>query len=220
MPQNLITPFEVLVYSPAGLAYPSGQFCELIPQIEEAFFERCLGKEFLDWMVDSIADVPTDAVEFSESETYETGDFVVWAGCIFESLQDANTEKPNEPDFWKPFERFENEGAQMLWTKYLRRLLALTVYRSSLSYEVYRGGGGGVLVNAGDGSGFRGLNKQELVDLKNQLEKDIDLVERNMMRWISDNRDEYDLPQKQSVGCGESGCQTTKRNVRRWNFRN
>lgn len=219
MEQQLLTPFEVLLYSPAGLGYPTAQFCDLIPQIEEAFFEECLGAEFRGWMVESIRELPENVEAWQGNVVYQTGDFAIWQGCIFESLEDDNEDEPSEVS-WQAFERFENAAAQQLWAKYLRRVLAFKVYRASLTYTVYRGGNGGLLVNTGDGTGFRSLNKQELADLKNQLEADIELTNRNMMNWLLKNYKELEIPYSSPIGCDENGCIPKRRNVRRWNFRN
>ena len=43
---TVITPWEVIQYSPAGSNYPASAVCSDIRQVEEDFFYRCFGHEF------------------------------------------------------------------------------------------------------------------------------------------------------------------------------
>lgn len=216
---NLTTAYEVLRYSTAGKDYPTGQFCELIPQIEEEFARDCLGQELYDHMVDSLAEYPTGAAEFDTCTAYAEGDTVIRNGCLFVSQIDDNVSDPlNETGDWAAFERFTEAGANLLWTKYLRRILALKVFVASRYDTTWRAGAGGVSVATGDSAGFRAASKTELTTLTASDVSKIETATKNMLEWLRLNAEANGLPT--APACSTNSCQTRGSRVRRWNFGN
>lgn len=213
---ELITPFEVLKHSPAGFDYPTGSFCEIIPQVEQEFVSECLGDDLYDYLVSVLSTYPTTAVEYDETVTYNLDDLVIRNGCVFVSTSNGNVTDPIEPNSdWNQYERFTASGANKLWTKYLRYILALKVYTSSLVFTTYRAGAGGLVVNQGDGSGFRTANKTEMITVAEKIEGQIQRTTANMLKWLSDNATTEGLPLPECL----SGCETPGRRSRRWGFR-
>lgn len=214
---DLITPFEVLKYSPAGFDYPTASFCELIPQIEQEFARECLGIDLYDYLVTKLAAYPSTVLEYDPSVSYNLDDLVIRNGCTFKSTANSNTTDPIETgSSWTAFERFTDAGANELWTKYLRFILALKVYQSSLIFTTYRSGAGGATVNQGDGSGFRAANKNELVQLSGHLDGQVKRTTSNMLKWLADNYEAKGFPVPACVGA----CETPARTSRRWAWRN
>lgn len=213
---NLITPFETLRHSGAGKDYPTSQFCELIPQIEEEFARVCLGQELYDYLVSKLAALPS-AVEWSPSTTYSIDDRAIRNGCLFVSAQNSN--QGNDPLLddgnWNEFEKFTDSGCQELWEKYLRRILALKVYSSSLTPVTWRSGAGGVVVNTGDVQGFRSGNKGEIFEIKTTALAEIERATGNMVYWLQKNYVDKNLPYK--TDC--TVCPTPGRRSRRWGFK-
>ena len=214
---SLITAYEVLKYSTAGKDYPTGQFCEIIPQVEEEFARECLGQDLYDHMVDSMAEYPETATEWEDCTVYDTGDVVVRNGSLFVSLSDGNRTDPLvETGDWEAFERFTTTGTQLLWTRYLRRILALKVFMASRFDVTWRSGAGGVVVAMGDSAGFRAANKAEITLLKESDIAKIETTTKNMLAWLTDNAETHSLPLADS--CQTNLCQTRGKRVRRWAF--
>ena len=213
---NLITPFEVLRHSLAGKDYPTAQFCELIPQIEEEFARICLGQELYDYLVSKLAVLPS-ALEWDSSSSYSLGDAAIRSGCTFISEENAN--QGNDPLLfpakWSDFEKFTDAGCQELWERYLRRILALKVYSSSLTPTTWRSGAGGVVVNLGDVQGFRAGNKGELFEIKTGAIAEIERTTGNMVVWLEKNYVSKNLPYKTECVV----CDTPGRRSRRWGFK-
>lgn len=213
---DLITPFEVLKYSPAGFDYPTSSFCELIPQIEQEFARECLGETLYDYLVTKLAVYPSSVSEYDPNATYSLDDLVIRNGCTFKSTANGNTTDPIEPgSSWTAFERFTDAGANRLWEGYLRFLLALKVYQSSLIFTTFRSGAGGLTVNQGDGSGTRGANKAELIHTSTNLDGQIKRTTDNMLKWLDKNAETLGLPVPECL----AGCETPARHSRRWAFR-
>ena len=217
---NLITAFEVLKYSPAGNGYPTAQFCELIPQIEQEFARECLGTDLYNYFVSKLAPYPSPLNEYDKTASYSIGDKVIRNGCIFVSLTNANMSDPLlETGDWEPFKRFTDANVNTFWAAYLRRILALKVFMASLIYNTWRSGAGGLVIAQGDAGisgGHRSANKQELSDMKINIIAEIERTTQNMRIWIRDNGEGAGFPS--SFICGKF-CDTPGRTSRRWNFR-
>lgn len=216
---SLITAYEVLKYSTAGKDYPTGQFCEIIPQVEEEFARECLGQDLYDHMLENMAEYPDTAAEWDECASYNIDEVAIRNGGLFVSLTNANCSDPlNETGDWGIFERFTTEGTQLLWKKYLRRILALKVFVASRYDVTWRSGAGGVSVAMGDAAGFRAANKAEITLLKESDIAKIETATKNMLAWLMLNAETYGLPL--AVSCLTNQCQTRGRRVRRWAFSN
>jgi hypothetical protein len=216
---SLITAYEVLKYSTAGNDYPTAQFCELIPQIEQEFARDCIGPELYEYFLSKLAPYPVGLTEFVDGEDYDTGEKVIRNGCIFVSIVNNNQSDPlSETGDWEAWERFTEENVQAFWEKYLRRLLALKVYMASLIYTTWRAGAGGVTIAAGDSAGMRAANKAEMSDVKTGLINEIERVTQNMRYWIRDNGTSAGFPS--TFVCNSfNGCPTPGRRQRRWAFK-
>lgn len=216
---SLLTAYEAVKYSTAGKDYPTGQFCEIIPQIEEEFARECLGQDLYDHMVASMAAYPITAEEWVSCTDYEIDDVAIRNGCLFVSVTDGNRTDPlAETGDWEAFERFTTTGTQLLWTRYLRRILELKTFMQSRYDVTWRSGAGGVTVSQGDSSGFRSANKDEITLLKESDIAKIETATKNMLAWLKDNYEVYSLPLPDS--CTTNLCQTRGRRVRRWAFTN
>lgn len=215
---SLITPFEVLKYSPAGMAYPTNQFCELIPDIELELARECLTVELYEYLEARLAPYPTTAAEFDNCTAYNIGQKVIRNGCLFVSVINNNETDPlGETGAWTAFLRFTNVWAQKLWVEHLRRLIALKVYSASLLYSTWQTTGGGLTIQIGDGSGFaqghRAANKGEIAHTHANLATDIERKTANMLYWIKKNASVTGFPN--SAVCSDI-CQPTGRRSRRW----
>lgn len=212
---SLITAFEVLKYSPAGFDYSTATFCEIIPQIEEELARECLGADLYDYLISVLRVYPNSATEYDATLTYSLDDLAIRNGCLFVSTANGNTTDPIEPNSdWTAWERFTAAGANNLWNKYLRFILALKVYQSSLIFTTFRAGAGGLTVNSGDGSGFRSVNKTELISVEAKLDGQAQRATANMLAWLKDNYVAESLPLPECL----RGCEVPGRHSRRWGF--
>ena len=215
---NLITAHEVLVYSPAGAAYPTSTFCDLIPQIEEAFARECLGNELYEYFVAALKEYPAGVKEWEQGCSYKLAEVVIFNGCLWESTKAMNQTHPIN-GAWERWERFDNEDVNEFWAKYLRGILAFKVYMASLVYTTWGSGATGITVTTSDNNngGKRSANKGEMIDLKNSLFNQIDLMTNNMRAWLKKNGKDAGFPIE--FVCGGGICPVPRRSVRRWAFK-
>jgi len=175
-----------------------------------------LGKERYDYMVASLTDVPFSDV-WDSCKSYSVDETVIREGCTFVSLINDNFSDPLDSEDWNLFERFTTAGSNLLWTRYLRVILAYKVYLSSLFANTWMPGSGGVVVNQGDQTGFRSGKKDEIIQLKSEAMSNVERMTANMLKWLKDFGVENSIPEPDICG---TACATPGRRQRRWAFRN
>lgn len=213
---NLTVPFEVLKYSPAGFDYPTDGFCDFIPLFEQELRRECLGKPLFDYMVEHLTPYPDTFGEWDSSVQYSIGDVVIRNLCTYISTANTNTTDPlTTGSDWTAFKRFDVDGANQLWEKYLRQIMAYKVFIASLTPTTFRSGAGGMTVNVGDGTGTRAVNKTEFLTNLTQYNGIIQLATVNMVEWLNDNYTAMLLPLPACVG----NCDVPANRSRRIAFR-
>lgn len=222
---NMLTAYDVKRYAPAGRNYPEVNICEAIPQIEEEFGYTCLGKTLYEWLLTKLTPYPDTVVEYDPNTEYGLDEYVVRNGCLFISPVACNRTDPLDPDTdWSPVQRFTDACANTFWELYLRRILALTVYKNVVVYDTQASGAAGVTINQGDGynTGNRAANKGEIADRQKQLEQDVNTTVSNMYRWIQRKIDAgecSDMPFQSACDCFSQSCKQPRRGIRRFAFR-
>lgn len=226
MAETLITPFEVVLYSPAGRQYPLDKICDLIADIEEEFGFECLGETLYEWLKEN-ATYPEGATVWDCNERYDTGDYVIKDGTYFVSTADLNSTTPTDEDSdWEIPERFgADDCANTFWNKYLRRVLALKIFERSLNFTTRETGAKGLTVLEGGGAygnqGFRSGSKSELSDYKKDLNVEIGTSVSNMMRWArkTDATDtDCEMPISSMITCYDGLCKPSSNSKKRWGF--
>lgn len=226
---NLITAHEVIRYSPAGKDYPTDWICQLIPVIEQQYGDTCLGETLYNWLQDNVSEVPDGVCEWSCNSSYDTGDYVIRNGCLFESQTDLNTTDPLiDPDeTWKVPNRFGNDDcANEFWEKHLRKILALKIYAQSLTGNTLKAGANGLteLDSGGgfNGQGFKTSGKGVMSDYKNDLNHTLELLTQNMVIWVERKiRDNVtcEIPLSSMLLCSNGNCQPNTNSRRRYSFK-
>lgn len=222
--QALITPFEVVLYSPAGRQYPLDKICDLIPRVEQEFGYECLGETLYEWLIANVT-YPENATVWACNMSYSDGDFVIKDGTYFESTADDNTDDPTAEDAqWTIPERFgEDECANTLWNDHLKYILALKIFERSLNFTTRETGAKGLTMLEGSGAygnqGFRSGTKAELSDYKKDLNVEIGSTVSNMMRWARKlNTNDCDVPISSMITCYDGLCKPSSNSKRRWGF--
>jgi len=190
---TVITPWEVIRYSPAGSNYPTAFICQNIRQVEEAFFYACFGQTFYEYMLAHLNEYPTDEPGlYDPTQTYALNDYAVYEGRLYQSLAGSNTGNipATETDKWALFEKFDNDCLNALWTGYLRPYLAHVLYAESLLFTTQSSGAGGITVRAndrGEGGGIRTANMAEISAHKASVMDTAAKIYDNMIRYINLN---------------------------------
>ena len=224
--QTLITPFEVVLYSPAGRQYPIDKICDIIARVEQEFGYECLGETLYDWLIDNVT-YPENATVWDCNERYSEGDYVVKDGTYFESTADLNSTNPTDEDSdWTIPERFGTDTcANELWNDHLRYVLALKIFERSLNFTTRETGAKGLTMLEGGGAygnqGFRSGTKAELSDYKKDLNVEIGSVVTNMMRWArktTTTNTDCPVPITSMITCYDGLCKPPSNSKRRWGF--
>lgn len=224
MKTTLITAYEVKRYSPAGRAYPEANICLLLGQIEEDFMVTCFGREMYDWLKSKLKLYPKNAQEYDPSISYELNDVVIRHGCLFKSLVDCNRTDPVDSDNdWEQVQKFTDSCANSLWERYLRELLAFSVYERVIIYDTIQSTSGGLVVNVSDGMNttVRAATKSEIADVVKSLRLHQEAILSNMRRWIKtllETKQCLHMPLESSVACSSGICEDVKPSSRRIAF--
>lgn len=214
---NWTTPFDVLKHSPAGFDYPTDGFCDLIPVFEQDMRRDCLGKPLADYLTAHLVAYPETFSEWDSSVPYSIGDVVVRNTCTYISKTNANQTDPLTSANWEILKRFDTDGANHLWEKYLRQIMAYKVFMATLNSTTYRSGAGGMTVNVSDrdSGGVRAVNKAELLMNLTQYNGLLQMMTANMIEWLTDNYKSEELPLPACAG----NCDVPANRSRRIAFR-
>jgi hypothetical protein len=222
---NLITAYEVKRYSPAGRNYPEVNICEAIPQVEEGIGYKCLGEDLYEWLITKLTAYPATVQEYDPTIEYSEDEYVVRHGCLFVSEVGCNRTDPVEVENdWAAVDKFTDACANTLWTRYLRRILALRVYETVMLYDTQQSGAGGVVVSLGDGynTGHRAASKGEIADRAKRLDEDANLTVQNMYRWFEKQLEDKTcttMPINSAQACWQRNCEQPRKGIRRFAFK-
>lgn len=217
---NWITAYEVIKYSPAGRDYPTEHICTHIPIIEEKLRRECLGDTLSEYLDTHLQAVPDPVNEWASGCVYDVGDVVIRNGCLYESQVVVNSDDDplNASGNWAVYDRFDTPGANLLWIRYLRQIIAFKVYAETLILTTFKSDAGGIQITDNAGAGFnsshRSAKKEELYYYKGQVLEQVGALIDNMKEWMDDNAGTYDLP---SIACN-TGCEPASRRSRRFFF--
>lgn len=225
--KTIITPWEVVKYSPAGRDYPTNQIALLIPVYEQQIGYECLGKTLYEWLLGDLNEVPADIAEWECGKSYAVDDLVLVSGVLFKSETDLNTSDPtSDGSDWVEHSRFDSECANLFWVNHLRAVLAWQVYLKSVIQTTMTTGANGLTVLAGAGSygnqGFDTANRQQIDAYKTGLAETLAAMQDNMIRWMLEQTktsSTCDVPFSSAPGCLSEFCAPQRHTVRRWGFK-
>lgn len=209
----ILTPFEVVVYSPAGRDYPQGVIAQILPDIEAEIGYSCLGEKLYKWLLANLTPTPVSVMPFNPNTKccFDTNEATERNGIIYVSLVNMNCEDPAKGDtsIWRLLKKFTNEQANTFYETYLRKLIAYRVYAASIDLVTYQSGAKGLTVNVGDDRGNRAVDKSELNSTKTNILSLCELFTENMRRFLRVEYEKQDntLPLDDLFkNCASSAC--------------
>lgn len=201
---TLITPFEVVKYSPVKHDYPTSYVCDHIYNKELKLFN---GKNLLrETYTKLIADLVSysDVEEYDIESTYNEDDLVLLDGCIFQSLAGSNTHSPVDAAYWIPAPKFNTPCYNVLWVNFLRRYIAYNVIYTSIQYSTYQATSKGLSKQLQDSTGAGAVNKDEFFGWKREILDDAKDILENMIEWMNDDANKSCFPELATNGdCGK-----------------
>jgi hypothetical protein len=211
MQQTILEPCEVVRYASLSPEYPTRNLCDLIAQVEEGLANTCIGFDFYQSMLNDLTD-KAGYVVAKPGVKYLQGAIIQYECEYYEALQDDVTiAQVNDVFSFAKLKKFVDADNQLLYEKYLRRIIALKVYAQSLTEATIKVTAGGAIVNQGDTMGNRTANRQELSALKDAALTNAKQAIENMYVWI-----ERQKAQGKFEGWGKCGvsCENATQNVR------
>lgn len=219
---RLITPWEVVMYSPAGNNYQRGGLQEYIDIVEEELAESFLGWDYYELML-SAAESYDGLIGWNVATTYNTGDRALYFDTPIESLQNSNTVEPCVDDGtnWQVLPKFINNTIyENLWKRYLRRYLALRVLSDSLNHTTYQIGQKGVVIEEGDRTGTKTADHKAFIGSKHSLEADAQRTLDRAQSYMKRTGNYSDTLVMSSLSCDNENGYQRAYNANRFIFRN
>lgn len=221
---SLITPYEVVRYSPVQKDYPVEYIKGHINRVETKAFRKCyLGKAFLAALIENMSDLSLATVWDSET-TYAKDALINDCGLIYKSLVDGNIKEPADIDSWVIAPKFDTDSTNVLWTEYMAEWLSLEILFTSIRYSTYQAGAKGLVKLFDDSTGIQTVDHQAFVAYKKELRYDADDALDNMydfmLQQTIDKEVDYTSIQKIATACNDIACKSPrKRRKRRLHFK-
>lgn len=211
MPKTIVEPCEVVRYASISSEYPTRHLCDLIAQVEEEFANTCIGYDFYQYLLNDLVDTSIYIVA-KQGVKYPTNTIVQYECAYYKALQDDVTLNDIKDVFsFEKLKKFVDSDNEILYEKYLRRIISLKVYAQSLTEATIKSSAGGAIVNTGDSMGNRTANRQELAALKDSTLSNAAQAIENMYQFV------YRM-QKQGKfknwGACSISCENTTQNVK------
>lgn len=194
---SLITPAEVVRYSPVSNDFPLSQLYGQVKAEEWLLFIQYIGEDFYELLLADLVDY--SSVPQWDGGPYAAGDHVMEQGMIFTSLIDANETEIGDPlneAAWKEADKFTTACYNSLWTTgFLRELLAYAVILPAVTHTTYPTGAAGTVQKYEDMTGIRTAANPNYAKVIDELQRGKNMRLRLVAKYISDN----------SEGCNFSG---------------
>lgn len=207
----MITEIEVQTYSPAGKTFPRNLICENIPIAEEDLVNNCLGQDLWDWLTEHQNPEIESAEDWQDCGDYAEGDTVKRNGLYYVSTADNNNTDPAKAGSdWQTAPKFDEDCANKLWEKYLRKILAYRVYFYALPFTAATPGAAGLIVQGTDDRGQRGATIGEISKMQDSVQNMVAVMLSNMKTWSGQEaQKDCEWPDSPALdGCKD--CDTAK----------
>lgn len=197
----LVTVSEVLKWSPALKTINRDIWCNSIEVIEQDLFMDCLGLDFRDLLIADKVDY-SGVATYSDANIYEEDDLVENETLIYKSLIDLNECPLTDTDAWEVVKYFTTPIYNTLWNIGMAKWICMSIYSQNLTYTTYHSGGKGIIKHFED-SGQRTVNEKEFYTYKRQVESDIKMAHRVMMRYVDKHSTELGIEEND---CEDGSC--------------
>lgn len=212
----LLTPYEVVKYSPVRRDYPTAYICQMLEDVELKLMNDCFGYDFYMAMIDNLI-IYSNVPKYVNGTTYQLDDKVLLDGCIFISIVNSNNDNPIQSDKWGLADKFETECYNELWQR-LKKYLAMQVIYYTMNYTTYQNGAKGTVKFTEDNSGIKTVDREEMVLSKKSFLNDSLMILDNLKYWVITKKEECPIFKSISfvrASCSDTSCNTNKRKTRR-----
>jgi len=216
---NFLTPVEALKFSGAGMSFSRRLLCDAIPTVEEDLFGNCFGHDLYIFLQSKLTTIPGNIEEWQPDFFYGLNEYVYRDDVVFKSTISSNNIDPIKcTSQWTEVKKFTDANANILWEKYLRRILARLAYQLAIPDATNQSGSNGLVIQGPDQTGRRAATIGEQAQLAKTIGLEVEKVRGNMERWLNLNYATFEgwpIPK-----C----CERHKINLpnvpgrRRWNF--
>lgn len=203
--KQIISPQEVVVFSPAGINYPTTHISKRIFTVENDVANKIWGCEFADYLDLHLVDF-SGAENWESCKVYALGALAMRNGIVYESEVASNKKDPIDGVDWTEAERFDKDCLSELYVYFMRPFLAHRIYAGTLEYTTNNTGPGGSVRKFDDSTrqgGTRSATVAEMNATISTVRDDEAMIYGNMIAWLKDNATTCEFPPIKAL-CSDS----------------
>ena len=208
---SLITPQEVVKYSPVDVHSHGEMRTDMIVTIEERLFRKCFGFDLYLDMLDNRKPytLGPDYTHFQENINYTLNSYVLYKDELFKVIKvTTGKEVPPLKTHFKEAEKFENAKYDLFWKRYLRRILSFSVNTDSMMFRTVKDSADGIVRKSSED--YKGVTTKEVATVRKDYREMIDEMIENARQYILSNPDDFPLSKFVTEGCASNKCETKK----------
>lgn len=188
---TLMTKNEVIYYSASKRSSHAEECCVHIATKEETLFRECFGFQFyIDLLNDrkkySIDPANTEAtnVNFREGTAYPVNTVVLYDGSLYNvNILTDGTQIPPLDEYFSLSRKFGNDAYEFVWTRYLAKIIGMSVMYSSVMYRLVQDTSEGLVKTYTDGRS-QAASLKEAYAFKAEARGDIKDIIDNMVSFM------------------------------------
>lgn len=195
--ETLITPQEVIDFSPVDPASYGEQRIPFIAVREEKIFIKCLGMAFYKTLMADKKKYAMTAgtgitvyVNFQEGTNYSSGAVVLYKNRLYKAKANTTGQLPTDQGYWALAPRFVSDDHNYLWERYLRSILAFSISNDSLFYRLVSDTPIGIVQKYQENAS-KPLDVKSAGRLKAEYVADVDDMLHTMDVFLRENKDLY-----------------------------
>lgn len=216
---TLITPQEAVKFAPVDVHSHGEARLNFIVDVEENLFQKCFGYDFYLALLENkkVYVLTDDFTHFQENTNYAIGDYVMFKDELFKVIKaTTGKEKPPLRTHFEEAEKFNNEQFELLWKRYLRRIIAFAVNSESLMFRSAKDTADG-LVRKNDGD-YKGISIKEVATIRKDYNDKLSTMIDNAKQYILKYPTDFETCTFIKETCNNGQCDNTARKRRHHGF--
>lgn len=203
----LITPQEVVKFAPVDVHSHGEIRAEMIASAEEKIFHDCFGYDFYLDLLDNKKQYSlstgaglTTYVNFRENTSYSLNNYVLYKDEIYKVIKlTTGVEIPPLKTHFAEAEKFTVEKYDLLWKRYLRRILAFSINSESIMFRTIKDTADGIVRRNDE---YRGIGTKEAATIRQDYKAQISTMINNAKEFIVLNKTDFPLCKFVTETCG------------------
>lgn len=209
---SLITPQEVVKFSPVDVHSHGEMRADMIVAIEEKLFRECFGFDFyLALLEDKKKYSLTSGTgitvyeNFRNQINYTLNSYVLYKDELYKVIKATTGEQtPPLKTHFTEAEKFATAKYDLLWKRYLRRILSFSINAESIMFRTVKDSADGIVRK--NGEDYKGITTKEAATIRKEYKDTILTLIENSKAYILSNPVDFALSKFVTDSCDNGQC--------------